>query len=557
MTRSPADEILGRTPFFAGVSGNEIHSALLAEFPIERLFDRFTVRFLNAIRRLPHITTLQDLLNTKYEDFLRLRACGEKTINDARIVLQSLGSINQIELTPTQDELPRPLFAPRFLEDKGSLLQFPSDQKLDVDLSEFDFPVRFQTFLKENPSISKVKDLLEVSSQTLSMQKNLGKVTVAVVQEIMIRFLNADGEAAIVAATTPDYLDHEGTFKRLDDIIAHRIVAMSIPERNGRILLRRYCYQTTTKLTLEEIGQSFDLTKERVRQIVEGGERRITRSKTLFFELVDHVMAGPVVTNVANITDSLVASDLWSPDNTRFLREIIQSYFDSNLGFHADGDYILTEHPETLKKKFRQLVASIESMIADSRERVGLNDLLSRLQEKHTSIEADPGKLINRTTVGYLARKHKRFHVVQNHIYDEMLFQVHYGRYLKNVVYWSLKFLDEPVHFRQLAEFIHAHNELNREVSEQSVHSTLIFSKLIHDVDRGIFATIESHIPKRVTTWQSIQGLLRQRGALIEDNIYLLLRGKHSVWGIKMALENNRHKLIRVGNDLIDLKGDH
>ena len=45
------------------------------------------------------------------------------------------------------------------------------------------------------------------------------------------------------------------------------LIAVRLPEREGRILALRYGFYDGVPRTLEEIGEEFDLTRERIRQL--------------------------------------------------------------------------------------------------------------------------------------------------------------------------------------------------------------------------------------------------------------------------------------------------
>jgi hypothetical protein len=118
-----------------------------------------------------------------------------------------------------------------------------------------------------------------------------------------------------------------------------------------------------------------------------------------------------------------------------------------------------------------------------------------------------------------------------------------------------MKYLQEPIHFKQLAEFIRANNLNQKTVSDQTVYATLTKSKQILSVDWGIYALVESNLPKHLTAGKALVNLLLEKGPLLEDVIVEELRSRRfSLWSVKMALENNKNKLVRIGNDMYDLR---
>lgn len=563
-------ELIRKARFFTGMSGVEIRSATLSITPMETIFEKFSIRFVNVLKRAPQIKSLENLINTNYKDLLRLRNCGVKSISDAQRVLESLKLLDDdgaIEVASPDTSTPDFLVsADLALQEshKYPLLQgtayqrlTPTESQAMMDLSQLEFPVRFETFLKKERRILKLKDLLKISIDDLRTKPNIGKTTIKEVQDVVIDFLLDENRKHFIPTLSVEPLRDENVFRTLDELIVFKMNAISTSERNAKILLHRYRYRATTRLTLEEIGTELSLTRERVRQIIDRGEKKITKNKIFFSELSDQIRTGPLITDTETIAESLITSGLWSSDNIFFLKDIIHEFLGPRLGFHWDGEKIITVPPDTIKSALSRISRTISEIVSRCGGQIDIQDLVLRIREINADLESEPNKLINPITISYLARTTKRFFLVENRAYSEMQYQIHHGKHLKDVTYWSLKFLADPIHFRQLAEFIRSNNSHFRDIPDQSVHNSLLFSKLIHDVDRGVFALVESNIPKHRTTWEAIVKILRERGPLIEDTIYLLLRNDYSMWSIQMALENNRNKIIRIGNDLIDLKGDH
>jgi hypothetical protein len=545
--------LIRRTKLFMGSGSVTISSEQFSRISINSIFALFSVRFINVLKKCKEIKSLQDLLNTSYDELLKVRNCGIKSIDDAKLAILSLDYYSLVPTIKLNENNQLSEYNFPFFEEKGIVGCQPTDDKLNTSLQKLDFPVRFQSFLVSHHKITKVKDILEIPISLFEKNKNIGRITIGKVQETIREFLASNNEEFVIPTIT-ETSEEENCSKRYDELIVNRIISL-LGERNSKVLLMRYSYEAASKLTLEEIGASFDITRERARQIIESCEKRLSGHSQIFKELVQFVKAGPVVTNFKIIINALIESNLWSPKNGQFLRAIMDRYFSKDLELFVEDDYLLTVSLDVIRKKFQKLLEEVNCIIQDSKERIEMDFVISRLKETMELPESDANNFINNVTVSFLADKYKKFHVVEDGVYNEVLYQVRYGRYLKDVVYSSMKYLGEPVHFRQLAEFIRSNNERNKDTSDQTIHSTLVNSNYAHDVDRGIYALVDSKIPKYVTTWNAIKSLLQESGPLLEDEIYELLRMKYSSWSIQMAIENNRNRLLRIGNDMFDLKG--
>lgn len=79
----------------------------------------------------------------------------------------------------------------------------------------------------------------------------------------------ATDEAAPIVLDEPDIPAHESLAARLDWLLAE------LPERLSDILHRRYGLNGQPDETLEEVGQDYDVTRERIRQLEAGALRRL------------------------------------------------------------------------------------------------------------------------------------------------------------------------------------------------------------------------------------------------------------------------------------------
>jgi hypothetical protein len=207
-----------------------------------------------------------------------------------------------------------------FLDGERIVGCLPTEDKFNTQLHKFEFPVRFQSFLAKNKQITDVKDLLEIPIEIIKKNKNIGRITIDKAQDTIREFLTSNNEEFIVPTIT-EASENNNYCKKYDEIIVNRIISL-LGERNSKLFLMRYYYETPSKLTLEEIGESFGLTKQRAQQIIDRDEKRISRHGSIFKELIKLVKSGSVVTNNKIIVKTLIEANLWSPKNAKFLKAI-------------------------------------------------------------------------------------------------------------------------------------------------------------------------------------------------------------------------------------------
>ena len=63
-------------------------------------------------------------------------------------------------------------------------------------------------------------------------------------------------------------------------------------------------------------------------------------------------------------------------------------YFSKDLELYVEDDYILTASPEINKKQFQTLLESVTRFLKDSKERIEMDFVISRLKETMALPEA-------------------------------------------------------------------------------------------------------------------------------------------------------------------------
>lgn len=274
-------EILINTPFFIGGSNNSCESLnpYIKNISIGAL--DWQIRFYNVLKnyqlwKSKNINNLYQLLNTDYNDFLILRNCGVTTIKKAqeeiikfllthKIVLES--NIEQPEILELKNNIPANnyTFSIEKKEFDDFLKIYPFSRRLgslptslkkylDVPLNKFEFPIRFNQVLTKFKDISTLSDLLSLDPDFFSDVKNLGRKTFNDVYNII-------DEKIKNFETSNEHIDVK------DIVVVINNVLDKLSERELTILNMRWGKENET--SLEKIGSQLNLTRERIRQIIE------------------------------------------------------------------------------------------------------------------------------------------------------------------------------------------------------------------------------------------------------------------------------------------------
>jgi RNA polymerase primary sigma factor len=97
------------------------------------------------------------------------------------------------------------------------------------------------------------------------------------------RSINEDGDTLLDIIINPDANNPESVFDTKDLLKTKLMDTLNILDDRERIIIEDYFGLTGSSRTLEDIGNDFDLTKERVRQIKEKSIRKLRNEcKDLF-----------------------------------------------------------------------------------------------------------------------------------------------------------------------------------------------------------------------------------------------------------------------------------
>ena len=234
----------------------EARGQLITQFPI-------SVRLANVLRS-KGIRLFGDLHGLTFSGFSKSRNCGSKTLEEIIKLVHAvqLGdrSAEHSQVHPTLVKTPYTLpsifrFSTARVKPKSFLVSADAQE-----LNPFELPMSVR--LENTLRTKRIKRLGELNGLPYSELLKIDGCGFKVLDELG-RLLNraATGEFRPGGPFCPGETGE--LLRSLDIIIA------AVPPRNRDILLLRFGATDNKALTLEEIGSKFDLTRERVRQIVD------------------------------------------------------------------------------------------------------------------------------------------------------------------------------------------------------------------------------------------------------------------------------------------------
>lgn len=330
-------------------------------------------------------------------------------------------------------------------------------------------------------------------------------------------------------------------------------ILMLLSERERFVIEKRFALDAPDRSTLEEIGQHFDVTRERVRQIEKNAMQKLTRNINNFdiFE-VNHVALEILQEHGGFLSEDRMISKLLVRDTgyqghallfvlsldkrfNRFTNTIaFKPYFRVSEFGNAEVQQVTAEAMKILKKQgdvmsIQELRNDIVSAATDL-EKFSEQGIISLL-EIHKSF-----KVLDDTSVGLVAWKH-----------------IH-PRTLRDKIFFVLRKDKKPMHFVAIANAITDANFDHKSVNLQAVHNELIRHGDFILIGRGIYALKEWGFSSG-TVADIIESILNGKEQMSEEEIIDAVLEQRQVKPITIILNlKNKPQFVRVGRKRYALK---
>ena len=269
-----------------------------------------------------------------------------------------------------------------------------------------------------------------------------------------------------------------------------------LKEREKEVILRRFGLEGRERETLQSIGDSFGITRERVRQIEEGAlmkiKEKLGKYRKIFGKFLDYFKKFGEVRKEEKVLEELGGKEknelvfLLSLDE-RFLR------FRQTKEFHS----LWTTNLNSLEK-VKNLLRSICKKFEKENRLMSLGEIAFEFGVKENLL------------VGFLEIS-KRIQKDKRGLYGLKEWPEVNPKRIRDKIYLVFKELQRPLHFTEVARMIEG-------VNPKSVHNELIKDQRIVLVGRGIYALKEwGYFPGDVR--EVIFKFLKEEGPLTKEEI--------------------------------------
>jgi len=337
---------------------------------------------------------------------------------------------------------------------------------------------------------------------------------------------------------------------QLKQQVEQLLILLSQKERV--VVEKRFSLNTDKRYTLEEIGQEFNVTRERVRQIEKNALHKLKRNAENYGIILINDLAHEILReNGGILREDIIISKILKADP-------VTDY--ATIQFILSLDKRFTRVPNTIKyhphvRMSTYSDAMIEAVCATSIEilkKQGDSVDTAKIQAevaKHVPECAGLGLSFLISLFGI----HKSFKLLKDQTGLMEWRHVH-PRTLRDKIFFTLRQKKSPLHFIEIGNIIQSSNFDKKRLNMQAVHNELIRHPEFVLIGRGIYALKEwgySH----GTVAEVIESILKGRDSMSEEEIIAEVLKKRQVKKITIILNlKNKPRFVRIGRKQYALK---
>lgn len=338
----------------------------------------------------------------------------------------------------------------------------------------------------------------------------------------------------------------------------------NLSEKEKDIITKRFGLGVDKRYTLEEIGQKYGITRERVRQIenlsikklkeLRELKEEIREAETLVVQLLEQY--GGVMEEsffLENVPNYLNAHSE-SENSLLFLAEHI---FTDNINkINQDKEFnnlwrLGVSDVDFLKKVITEMVniieqngdpISLDQLLSQFKSSAFFNDNKEKILFLTTMLEADETD-VNKILESYLRASRKIRQDIFNN-WGLISWGIVKPKKINDKIYLTLKKSGRPMHFTEIADSINGNAFDGKVAYAPTVHNELILDEKYVLVGRGIYALKEwGYKPGNVA--DVIEEIIRENGPLTKDEIIEKVLERRNVKRSTVYLSLMNHKKVK------------
>jgi len=325
--------------------------------------------------------------------------------------------------------------------------------------------------------------------------------------------------------------------------------------RNQKVVTSRLSFSDKIP-TLEELARRFDLSRERIRQIIKKEIALLRKTHNRlnpFWKTIEQIttQGGGIIT-LEELSRSLQENYDWpvAPNPSALAR--LLTIWQPGTTFASATDLLTVECACLACERPLNLLFSLDFDTQDSYNFQVVGHKI--LEHCRTHCNEHSGKKFNKAFIKRVVAASNRKYVFDGDLvflYDRWLL-CHSPR-LEDVAVRVLATHGRPMHFREIAAVIRKENIRHQNISDHSVHSALLRFNTVELVNRGRYALKEWGMRGYRSVSKAIEELLEEHGLpLRRRTIIAKLAGEFSEQNISTALTSWKDRFVNIGEGFYD-----
>lgn len=324
-----------------------------------------------------------------------------------------------------------------------------------------------------------------------------------------------------------------------------------LTQKERFVVERRFNLDQQERATLEEIGQKFSVTRERVRQIEKNALGKLKRN-----------LENCGLFAVANMAYDLIEAAGGVIKEETLLNELIKVHVDypvEALQLILSIDKRFNRIPNTVSyfpylKMVALLQSDLEGVCEQTVEVLAKAKQVMSLADLYATVVTGSKASMTLETYQSLIRVDKKIKVLDGGLVGLFEWRHINPRTLRDKIYFVLRMKKQPMHFVDIANKIIECNFDRKKINLQAVHNELIRHDEFVLIGRGIYSLAEWGF-KSGTVADVIAGILHGKESMSQEDIVAEVLKQRQVKPITIVLSlKNKDQFVRVGRKQYALK---
>ncbi|KKQ92230.1 MAG: RNA polymerase sigma factor [Candidatus Woesebacteria bacterium GW2011_GWB1_39_10] len=436
----------------------------------------------------------------------------------------------------------------------------------DISVEELGLPERVKNALLRR-YIETIGDLIALSGKRLYKIRNLGPKSIKLIDENLNNYAEARVQFGEVPIVKPQ---EESKFARIPEIDINQYEDILLAmldrlhdERLKKILIMRFGLSNGEKHTLEEIGSKEGLTRERIRQLVEKGLKRLAPSATGFRIAIRRAIVDWFVSREGVVDEDEADGNFPKSGglNKYDGSSVLDIFTDMSIISKAKRKGIVIYSPVFVGLKLDKILSKVEAYLSDSETALAIKEIKRKLNlENNLGITYEDTLTIQVET--FLSKLFSLMPTIgEVKVDNQVLYTLNSNRkyfpqYWSDAIYKVIKDADEPLHFTEVNERVNDLNLFKNKLDVRRALSVLIDDeRFAHTGVRGTYGLTEWGIRKEMLP-DLIEECMKKAGfpLHLDQIFYYVSKYKYTKKGNVYACLNSNKHFSKLNNGLYWLR---